>query len=86
MDGAHTRGEIASRFFAAGHIDIALEEWSGVITEHGPDGAAYLGLAQVALARGMANEARSLAEEALQVDPSLPLARHLITRLGAIKR
>jgi tetratricopeptide (TPR) repeat protein len=84
MDGGRTRGEIARRFFAAGHIDIALEEWTAVITEHGPDGTAYLGLAQVALSRGMAEEARSLAEEALSVDPGLTVAQHLLDRLAAI--
>ena len=86
MDGGRVRGEIARRFFAAGHIDIALEEWTAVITDHGPDGQAYLGLAQVALSRGMAEEARSLAEEALVVDPGLSLARQLLERLDAIGR
>ena len=85
-DGARVRGEIAQRFFAAGHIDIALEEWSAVISGHGPDGPAYLGLAQVALSRGMAEEARSLAEEALVVDPGLTVAQHLLDRLSAIGR
>lgn len=84
MDGGRVRGEIARRFFAAGHVDIALEEWTAVITEHGPDGPAYLGLAQVALSRGMAEEARSLAEEAVQVEPGLTVARHLLDRLAAI--
>jgi tetratricopeptide (TPR) repeat protein len=86
MEPARLRGEIARRFFAAGHVDIALEEWSAVISEHGPDGPAYLGLAQVALTRGMAEEARSLAEAALQESPDLTLARHLLERLDAIGR
>ena len=78
MDGGRVRGEIASRFFAAGHIEIALEEWTAVITEYGPDGAGVprprAGRALARHGRGGAQPGRGGAERGSRPDRGTPPA------------
>jgi tetratricopeptide (TPR) repeat protein len=60
---------LASMYLRRGFLDSAADEWIAVCREAGPDAGALVGLAQTALARGLAEEARTFAEEALLLDP-----------------
>ena len=62
-------------YLRRGFLDSAAEEWLAA-AQDAPDARAYLGLAQVALARGFDEEARTFAAAAAASDPgSVPAAR-----------
>jgi tetratricopeptide (TPR) repeat protein len=59
---------LAEMYLRHGYAASAAEEWMSVCREQ-PDARALVGLARVAVARGMAGEARELAAAALSHDP-----------------
>jgi tetratricopeptide (TPR) repeat protein len=70
------RGELlATMYLRRGFLDSAADEWIAVCESTGPDPAALTGLAQVALARGFDEDARTFAEEALALDPDNAVAQ-----------
>ncbi len=73
---ARDRSELlAGMYLRRGFVDSAADEWIAVCEHQGPDAAALAGLAQVALARGLEEDARTFAEEALALDPEHPHAQ-----------
>jgi tetratricopeptide (TPR) repeat protein len=75
------RRELMARMYLRrGYLESAADEWIAVAQE-APDAAAFLGLAQVALAQGLDEDARMFAGEALRLDPTDPAARRLVDGL-----
>jgi tetratricopeptide (TPR) repeat protein len=72
---------LAGIYMARGYLDSAAEEWLAVAASE-PTGPALAGLARVAHARGLADDARVLLEEALRLDPTMEEARALGVVLG----
>jgi tetratricopeptide (TPR) repeat protein len=66
---------LATMYLRRGFLDSAADEWIAVCESQGPDPAALTGLAQVALARGFDEDARTFAEEALALDPDHAVAQ-----------
>ena len=64
---------------AAGFLASAAEEWMAVC-EQQPDSRALVGLAQVAAAHGLPDEAANFAAEALALDRGNLLAGELLSR------
>jgi hypothetical protein len=67
---------LACLYLRRGFLDSAADEWLAVARSR-PDARAYVGLAQVALARGLRDDARTLAAEALVLEPANAAARRL---------
>ena len=59
---------LAGVYMARGFLDSAAEEWLAVAASE-PTGPALAGLARVAHARGLADDARVCSNEALRLDP-----------------
>ncbi len=78
IDGsARTRTELlAQMYLRRGFLESAADEWIEIV-ETGPDVSALRGLATVALARGLHDEAQVFADEAVALDPGDPDARVL---------
>jgi tetratricopeptide (TPR) repeat protein len=74
---------LASMYLRRGFLDSAAEEWIGVVEDTGPDAGAMLGLAQVAAARELREDALVFATEARELDPSNAGAARLIESLAA---
>jgi tetratricopeptide (TPR) repeat protein len=72
------RGFLADLYLAHGFLDSALEEWLALADDEAGDPRALLGLARIALARGLRGDAEALASEALRLDPTLAAARELM--------
>ncbi len=73
---------LASMYLRRGFLDSAAEEWIGVVEDTGPDAGAMLGLAQVAAARDLHEDALVFATEARELDPSNAGAVRLIESLA----
>lgn len=58
------RQALAELYLRRGYVDSAAEEWIALCQEHGPDAPALRGLAAVAAARGMEEDAAVFAAEA----------------------
>ena len=76
------REMLASMYLRRGFLDSAAEEWIGVVEDTGPDAGAMLGLAQVAAARELTEDALVFAAEARELDPSNAGAARLIDSLA----
>jgi tetratricopeptide (TPR) repeat protein len=76
------RERMAQLYLRRGFLDSAAEEWMAVLDEHGPDAAALAGMAQVAAARGEADDARLFAEGALELDPGSARAAQVLEALA----
>lgn len=78
---------LAGIYLRRGFLDSAAEEWIAACHEHGPDPDALIGLAQVAYAKGMLDDALVFAEEARQRAPTdarcIQLHQHLARLAGA---
>jgi tetratricopeptide (TPR) repeat protein len=75
------RRELMARmYFRRGFLESAADEWIAAVQE-APDAAAFVGLSQVALARGLDEDARMFADEALRLDPTDEAARRLVDGL-----
>lgn len=74
---------LAKLFLVRGLIDLAADEWIVAVQESGADAAAFAGLAEVARLQGLLGDARTLAAEALTMDPEHPLATQILETVGA---
>ena len=72
---------LASMYMRRGYLESAADEWISVIQELGPDAPALTGLALVAAAKEMPDDALVFAREASQLDPGYAAASRLVTRL-----
>jgi hypothetical protein len=80
---ARARPELlASMYLRRGFIDSAADEWIGVCEDLGPDAAALTGLALVAAARDMRDDALVFAQSATELDPEHEPASLLIRNLS----
>lgn len=77
------RERLAGVYLRRGFVDLAADEWLTVCEAEGPDAPAMIGLAQVAWAKGLAEDAIAFAEEAQAIDPTDPTAGLLAERLAA---
>jgi len=73
---------LAGMYLKHGLLDRAAQEWIAVASE-APDVRSMVGLAQVALAQGMPEDAANFATAALELDPASAQARALLTTLPA---
>jgi tetratricopeptide (TPR) repeat protein len=76
---------LAQLYLRRGFLGSAADEWIAVCDEQ-PDAPALVGLAQVALARGFLGDAETLAEGALELDPSSPQATRLLAAARRLSR
>jgi tetratricopeptide (TPR) repeat protein len=72
---------LASMYMRRGYLESAADEWISVIQELGPDAPALTGLALVAKAREMPDDALVFALEARQLDPGYAAASLLVSSL-----
>lgn len=75
------REVLASMYMRRGYLESAADEWISVIQELGPDAPALTGLALVAKAREMPDDALVFAREARQIDPGYVAASRLVSSL-----
>jgi tetratricopeptide (TPR) repeat protein len=73
---------LAELYLRRGYVESAADEWLAACQETGVDGAALVGLAQVAVARGLPDDARVLAGEARTLAPDDPAAQRLAAALA----
>ncbi|HEX4760342.1 MAG TPA: glycosyltransferase, partial [Thermoleophilaceae bacterium] len=73
---------LATMYLRRGFLESAGDEWVAVCQEQGPDPRALLGLAQVAAARGMLDEAQLFAEETRRLEPSNAGAGRILEALA----
>jgi tetratricopeptide (TPR) repeat protein len=76
----HRREVLAAMYFRRGYLDSAADEWVALATEQ-PSARAFVGLAQVAVARELPTDAVAFAEHALALDPSSAEAGRLLDAL-----
>jgi tetratricopeptide (TPR) repeat protein len=82
MPARDRREMLASMYLRRGFLDSAAEEWIGVCHDQGPDAAALTGLALVAAARDMREDALVFAREASELDPGHEAASLLVRNLS----
>jgi glycosyltransferase involved in cell wall biosynthesis/Flp pilus assembly protein TadD len=73
---------LASLYLRRGYLASAAEEWMAVCNERA-DARAMVGLAQVAAAHGLPDDAATFASEALSLDPDNPIASQLLAAVAA---
>ena len=73
---------LASLYLRRGFLASAAEEWMAVCNERA-DARAMVGLAQVAAAHGLPEDAATFASEALSLDPQNPIASQLLSAVAA---
>jgi tetratricopeptide (TPR) repeat protein len=76
------RESLARMYLRRGFLESAADEWIAVC-ERGPDAAAYVGLGQIAYARGLHEDAQAFAHEARILDPQDASAEMLAGALAA---
>ncbi len=74
---------LAGVYLRRGYLESAADEWMLVCQEQGPDVPALLGLAQVAWAHGMDEDATVFAHEVLALSPGHAGASALLEHLAA---
>ncbi|MEX2196701.1 MAG: glycosyltransferase [Thermoleophilaceae bacterium] len=81
--GWRSRRELlGSMYLRRGFLESAADEWIAVCQDGAPDGDALVGLAKVAAARGMADDALVFAQEAVTLEPGRPDAAGLMSQLA----
>jgi tetratricopeptide (TPR) repeat protein len=75
---------LASMYMRRGYLESAADEWISVIQELGPDAPALTGLALVAKAREMPDDALVFAREANTLDPGYAAASRLVSSLELV--
>jgi tetratricopeptide (TPR) repeat protein len=80
LDLADRKNALAQVYFRRGFLDSAAEEWIAAYGDT-PDARPLIGLAQVAVARGMIAEAHAFAHEAAGIAPDNPQATRLVAAL-----
>jgi tetratricopeptide (TPR) repeat protein len=78
------RERLASMYLRRGFLESAADEWIAVVQDFGPDAQALTGLALVATARDMRDDALALAREASVLDPSHEAASLLVRNLEPV--
>jgi tetratricopeptide (TPR) repeat protein len=73
---------LAQMYLKHGLVDRAAQEWIAVASET-PDVRSMLGLAQIAVAQGLAEDAANFANAALELDPASAPAKALLAALPA---
>lgn len=73
---------LAAMYLRHGFLQSAAREWMAVC-EHKPDARALVGLAQVATAHGLPDDAATFADQARVLDPGSRAAHALLTALPA---
>ncbi len=74
---------LAMLLLRRGLTELAGEEWIAAVNEDGPDAAAYAGLAEVARMQGLLDDARTLAQEALTLEPDHAFATRILEAVAA---
>ncbi|HEX2084852.1 MAG TPA: hypothetical protein VHF89_04150, partial [Solirubrobacteraceae bacterium] len=77
------REKLAEVYLRRGFLESAADEWIAVADAEGADASVLLGLAQVAWARGMDEDAVVFAQEARELEPGHAGAARLLEHLGA---
>jgi hypothetical protein len=77
------RERLAGVYLRRGFLENAADEWIAACETDGPDAAAMVGLAQVAWARGMDEDAVVFAQSARELEPGHDGAARLLEHLGA---
>ncbi|HEX2086645.1 MAG TPA: hypothetical protein VHF89_13260, partial [Solirubrobacteraceae bacterium] len=77
------RERLAEVYLRRGFLESAADEWIAVADAEGADASVLLGLAQVAWARGMDEDAVVFAQEARELEPGHAGAARLLEHLGA---
>ena len=72
---------LAQLYFRRGYLESAADEWVAACQAQGPDARALIGLAQVAYAREMPEDAATFAAEAQALEPGNPGAARLLAAL-----
>jgi tetratricopeptide (TPR) repeat protein len=83
IDPRERRELMALIYFRRGYLESAADEWVAAVQEHGPDVRALLGLAQVAYARELPEDAAVFAAEVQAIDPSHAGAARLLAAVGS---
>jgi tetratricopeptide (TPR) repeat protein len=81
MSARERRELLASMYLRRGFLESAADEWIGVVQELGPDARAFTGLALVAAAKEMPEDALAFAREARELDPAHEAATVLVRNL-----
>jgi len=71
-------------YLRRGFLESAADEWIAAVQDCGPDARALTGLALVATARDMRDDALALAREASVLDPSHEAASLLVRNLEPV--
>ncbi len=69
---------LALTLLRRGLHEMAADEWVAAVEESGPDASAFAGLAEVARVQGMLEDARTLATEALALEPEHDFAARVL--------
>jgi tetratricopeptide (TPR) repeat protein len=80
LDRNDWREMLARVYFRRGYLDSAADEWIAAAQER-PTVRAFVGLAQVALARSFEDDAVAFAEHALTLEPANPEALRVVEAL-----
>ena len=81
---ARERHELMAQiYFRRGYLESAADEWVAAVQEQGPDTRALLGLAQVAYARELPEDAAVFAAEVQAIEPGHAGAARLLAAVGA---
>jgi len=81
MPARERRELLASMYLRRGFLESAADEWIAVCHDHGPDAPALTGLALIAAAREMRDDALEFAREASVLDPGYEAASLLVRNL-----
>ena len=74
---------LGAMYLRRGFLESAGDEWVAVCEETGPDLRALVGLAQVALGRGLREDALVFAEEARRIQPEHALVTQIVEALAS---
>jgi tetratricopeptide (TPR) repeat protein len=85
IDSQERHERLARIYLRRGFLESAADEWIASVRIE-PDAGAMLGLAQVAVARGMHAEAVEFAEEAVALDPGHAVANRYLAALTSTAR
>lgn len=83
IDGRAQHEVAATALLRRGLAEPAADAWIAAVQTYGPDADAYAGLAESARQRGLDDDARTLASEAIDLDPGHGLARRVLDALTA---
>jgi tetratricopeptide (TPR) repeat protein len=84
MPMREVREVMASMYLRRGFLESAADEWIATVQDFGPDARALTGLALVATARDMRDDALAFAREAKALDPGHEAATLLVQNLELV--